>query len=313
MNKLIMTLILGLFLLDYVNDLPYPSLPQRPRKSKIEKKMRKISRQFKKLADNKAHAKVIISMIFGLKRGLSKSIKSKFKRLNLLHLFTPSGLHFSSLLLFLLPLINLSRYCHLKLPKLLIIMLCLLPFALVKFYSLKRIALLKILTLLFGKYLSIYKLFLITFILDFIFGSFQQSPLSFSYSFIFLGILLSFSKINFKLLLGLFTGQLILAMFLKEEINLLGPFLGFIITSLFSFSFPILLLLFSLFKLIGTFPAEILLAVFLKLIYFAIQLTSWIPDFKVHFGIILAMLVILSTLGTRVKSRLILLGLILFL
>ena len=312
MNKAIFTLIIGLFLLDYVGDLPYKPFSRKSKKGKIEKQISKIARKFKKSAHNKVYAKLIVSMIFGYKRGLPKDIKKKFQILNLLHLFTPSGLHFSSLFIFLLPLFNLSRYCHPRIPRLIVILFCLLPFFLEKFYSLKRIALLKILTVIFGKRFSIFTLFLMTFALDFIFGSFQQSPLSFVYSFIFLGTLLSFKKINFKLLLGLFTGQLILAMFLKQEINLLGPFMGFFMTSLFTFLFPVLLVSFVFFNVIGTLPAEFLLKLFLKLIDLCIQISTLMPECKINFAIIIIMLLILSNWDVRVKSKLIFLGMVMF-
>jgi competence protein ComEC len=92
-----------------------------------------------------------------------------------------------------------------------------------------------------------FHLFLLTFLIDFFLGSFEQSPLSFSYSFLFLGLIFAQDEFNKKKLLLYFLGaQIILSFFNGEGFYLIGIINGFLITSLFSLLFPLWLIIFFL-------------------------------------------------------------------
>jgi hypothetical protein len=311
MNKVVMILILGLVLLHHLSHRPYEEKRKRAVKGPIEKQMAKIARKFRRNSVHKTQSKLIVAMVFGVKRGLPQTLKKKFQTLNLLHLFTPSGLHFSSLFIFLTPIFNRSYKWNKKLPKVFTILICLFPFFLIKFYSLKRIALLKILTILFNQNISIFKLFCFTFLYDFFLGSYEKSPLSFAYSFIFLGVLLSFNTFNWKIVLSLITAQMILAISMDQTINLAGSIFGFMITALFSLFFPLLIFTFSLFPLIGNLISEFLIGCFLQLINYSYLLSLPFPNLKVSLEIIFFILIILSNIRTILKKRILLLGLIL--
>ena len=218
---------------------------------------------------------------------------------------------FSSLFIFLTPLFNRTYIWNRRIPKALSLLICFFPFFLVKFYSLKRIAFLKILTILFGKKVSIFRLFCLTFLWDFFFGSYEKSPLSFTYSFIFLGVLLSFNKMNWRMVLALITAQMMLAMSMEQNINLAGSLLGFMITALFSLFFPILMFSFSFFPLIGIHISELLMGCFLHLINYSYLATLHFPRLNISFEAIVIILIILSNMRTMFKKRILLLGLIL--
>jgi hypothetical protein len=111
--------------------------------------------------------------------------------------------------------------------------------------SLKRLLLLRI--LLQVKFLSKIKItiehvFLITFAASFLIGDFKNSPLSFVYSFIFLGTFFSlrdYSKLT--LIMGLFSTQLIIGLFMGEKVSLLAIPAGLLGGFLFTMIFPALL------------------------------------------------------------------------
>ncbi|MBF0301309.1 MAG: hypothetical protein HQK51_21565, partial [Oligoflexia bacterium] len=65
----------------------------------IENKKEKMLKSFK----NKRLVVLGLSYLFGYTKGLNKEIKKNHKKLALNHLFTPSGIHLSSLLLMLVP------------------------------------------------------------------------------------------------------------------------------------------------------------------------------------------------------------------
>mgnify|MGYP001128907536 CR=1 FL=1 len=181
------------------------------------------------------------AFILGDKRSLTKKLKLTFSRLHTNHLFTPSGIHFSSFFILFLPLIRKCRNKGLKKTSLLIeLTLCLLPFGLSQFYSLKRISILRISNLILKKAhikVDIFYVFLISFLLDFIFGTYKYSPISFTFSFLFLGSLLSTPKLS-SMALSFFTANLLLTIFLPTTVSFSGFFLGFLLTSIFSFLFP---------------------------------------------------------------------------
>jgi predicted membrane metal-binding protein len=210
------------------------SLPSTPSRTYKKRASSPIGKSIK----NKTTRLLLKSYVLGEKRGLSKKIIQDFKALNLMHLFTPSGLHMSSVLLIL-------SFVLKRLPWLQIV-LCLLPFGFGGFYAIKRLCLLRLICILNKKLpykLDIFWLFIIVFSLDFIFGTYSQSPMSFSASFLFLGILFSLKDNNvFTLAWGFFSGQVLLAYFFHEPFTHLGFIPGFILTAIFSLLFPFYLI-----------------------------------------------------------------------
>jgi hypothetical protein len=188
---------------------------------------------------------ISLAFIFGDKRILGKEVKEHYKLMNLLHLFTPSGLHLSSLLLFLAPLFSFIRQKSPRLGKLLEISLLSPIFFLEKFYSLKRVALFRALSLFLRNrafFDNNFNIFLLVFFID-LFWNFQSSPLSFSFSFLFWGVILSSGRIlTIKLPIALFLTQMIVSMFFETPLSYLGCLLSFFLTSLFIFVFPVMLL-----------------------------------------------------------------------
>lgn len=188
-------------------------------------------------------ARLIGGFAFGLKRSIDKKVKAPFKKLNLQHLFTPSGLHLSSVFLILGPLFFLfKRKYKFKIKKSVELCISFVPFFLGPYYSLQRIASLRLGSFLLKRYgLSPYIIFILVFGLDFLFGTYSKSPLSFSYSFLFLGILIAlWDKGKIQLIAGLAGGQLIISLIQFEYFYPNAPILNFFLSSLFTFLFPVL-------------------------------------------------------------------------
>jgi hypothetical protein len=203
---------------------------------------KRVSRSYHSVnIEEKKTRSLLNAYVFGNKKGLPREVKQLHKDLSLLHLFTPSGLHLTSFLIFFKFIFK--RFKHYKTFELLLLLL---PFSLESFFSLKRVALYRVLQtkLKFNIYkISTYQYFLLVFIFDFIIGNFSKSPLSYIYSFIFLGIIFSDdSPIRPSLIWSLFGGQLIIAYFQNTPILITGPFFGYFITSLFTLLFPFFLI-----------------------------------------------------------------------
>ncbi len=175
------------------------------------------------------------SLNLGIKKGLSYKTYSQFKSLNLLHLFTPSGLHY-------FPIFWILRFIFsfkvLRVYSIIFWFLCL---SLDGFYSLKRIAAIKMIWL-WKKYfpfkVDLFQIVIFVFFIDFILGSFTYSPLSWGYSFLFLGLLSSAGSSSMIAKIGL--GQLFVSLFEKGSFNFFNFLSGYGISIFTSFCFPYL-------------------------------------------------------------------------
>lgn len=186
-------------------------------------------------------ANVLISFFTGNKNGISPYTKKSFKRVNLSFLLSPSGIHLSSLLIFIFYFIKKIKnkwLRHLtKASSLLTILF--LP----GFESIKRLSFLRLLfqfKFLAKIKLSIIHVFILMFSISFFMGHYKTSPLGYIFSFAFLGTFFSlqhFSKI--QLVFGLFSTQLILALFLGDKVSLLSIPIGLFGSFVFSFLFPL--------------------------------------------------------------------------
>ncbi|MBH46760.1 MAG: hypothetical protein CME71_01175 [Halobacteriovorax sp.] len=180
--------------------------------------------------------------VTGHKIKMPRRLKKILNSLHIEHLATPSGLHLSLLTSLFFPF--LGRIARLSF---------LAPiFTLNEFYSLKRIALFKAIGITSPK-LNRLKAFYIVMTTDLLLGSASSSPYSFLFGFLFLGSIiattnksiLSSQFIPFALL----GAQCLIAYCLDQPLYLSGFFLGLVITSLFSFLFPLLVLDILLLKL----------------------------------------------------------------
>ena len=173
--------------------------------------------------DNKKAAALHYALLTGDKSRLGKKTRDAFAKLFLLHFLTPSGLHLG----FIISILCLfSR-------KLLWITPVLFFFE--GFYAAKRVLILFYLNRLKFGGVGIFFAF---FFLDFLFGSFSKNPLSFSLSFLFLGVI--YTKRPYKSLLFSFLGaQVLVSFFLDQVFSLTGFLLGFLLTPLLILSFPL--------------------------------------------------------------------------
>jgi hypothetical protein len=149
-------------------------------------------------------------------------LKQSLRNLGLIHLLTPSGLHLSSLFI----LIKKWRILY---------PICLFSLFLPGLYSLKRVAIIKT----FRSFLPLKVSFILSFCIDLLFGNFINSPISFSLSFLFLGIIIFIRK---NLWLHFFIGQMIVSLFFEQSISILALFISPLLTFIFSCAFPWLLM-----------------------------------------------------------------------
>jgi len=180
-------------------------------------------------------SRVLATLYTGEKSRLRRKLKREFKLLGLFHLFTPSGLHLSSLYL---PFFLLLRSRPSKKLKAFIILFLILPFLLERFYSLKRMCLFHILKIVFPN-LKLRTIFILTFGINFFLGGWNDSPLSFGLSFLFLGSLL-FSNHPSQAIAMLFFSQLFVSSLFSQYFSPIGFFIGQLFSLLFSTVFPLL-------------------------------------------------------------------------
>jgi competence protein ComEC len=167
----------------------------------------------------------------GDKTKVSPVLKKALKQFGLIHLLTPSGIHLSSLLLFIF--LFLKRKFH----KYIYFSLLFLFMPLTGFYSLKRILIFHILK---SCKLSNQSSFIFTFIIDILIGGYLNSPLSFAFSFLCWGVIIFTNGSKLKLVYNLFLSQLIISYFSNFPINPISILINPLFTSIFSFLFPVM-------------------------------------------------------------------------
>lgn len=221
--------------------------------------------------DRPENAAILFSFITGDKNGISPYTKNAFKKDNLSFLLSPSGIHLSGILLFIG--FFLKRIKSKRLKRLSNIAFLSIAFFLPSFDAIKRLSILRIFfqfKFLSKLKLSVEHIFMLTFFISILIGGFSRSPLGFIYSFIFLGTFFSlrnFSKII--LILGLFSTHLILALFMGEKVSLISIPVGLLLSFLFTFIFPVLLLFLATFWLIPLNWAEPIIRIFVLIIHYS--------------------------------------------
>jgi hypothetical protein len=257
-------------LLGVTNELgwQHKSLPSRRTPGFLQNYQERVKDAFKR----PENANMLFAFITGNKEGISAYTKKAFKRVNLSFLLSPSGIHLAGLLFFInlfLKKIKKKWLRHGARASALSALFC--------FSGFDSISRLIIIRLLFQfKFLTKLKItseqiFIITFCLSFLLGQYQNSPLGFIFSFAFLGTFFSlrhFSKVT--LILGLFSTQLILGLFLGEKVSLLSIPCGLMGSFIFTFLFPVFLIFLMSFWLIPINWVEPLIRIFIL----AVQWTS---------------------------------------
>lgn len=252
------------FLLGFTVQVGYHKIKPLPKAVPLFLKEYKF--EIKNSFDRPENANMLFSFITGDKNGISPYTKKAFKKVNLSFLLSPSGIHFSCLLVFIGWIIRKIPWAR-RFTKIGILISSLLfPVS----DSIKRLSILRLLFQFkyFSKLkLSLEQIFIVTFLIAFILGDYQHSPLGFIYSFIYLGTFFSlrdYSKLI--LILGLFSTQLILGLFMGEKVSLISIPLGMIGSFIFTLIFPLLLIFLSTFWMIPVNWAEPIIRSFIVLI-----------------------------------------------
>ncbi len=171
------------------------------------------------------------SMLTGRSAPVARWIKKEYKGLGLNHVFTPSGFHLSAVLL---PFNYI--FSNTKFHWLILMVFGFLAFSLKGQSALKRVVLIKLSQKKFGQGLG----FFLALMADILMGSLNESPLSFCYSLLFLGVIYSGARFLF---LWFFVGQCLIAFFSGDQISPLILILSPLLNLGFSLAMPILLLL----------------------------------------------------------------------
>ncbi len=272
----------------------------------VQGKYKSISKKF----SNKEYARLLTSYVTGAKVRIKKEIKNAHKETTCMHLFTPSGVHFSAFLCMLYPLILFISKLSKNLATFITLSINCFPFFLDGMFSLKRIAIMrffhfflkkKILDLNFFNFINKHALilsFYLTFVIDFFIGSYQASPFSFTYSFLFLGTIISCverqkrSPVN--IFFGILGGQIIVSCMTGQAVTLVGVMLGFLLTNIFTILFPIFVIYFFFHNFLPESIIEFLMRVFVELMQWCANLslkTSPLPN-----DFFMLLIVIVSTL-----------------
>ncbi|HXH75568.1 MAG TPA: hypothetical protein VNJ08_11415 [Bacteriovoracaceae bacterium] len=217
------------------------------------------------------------SVLTGRSAPLARWMKDTYATLGLQHLFTPSGFHLTAVLS---PFLKFTSSAKVYLVILAIVggLLFFVP----GMGALKRMVLIKGAQKLTNARLG----FVIALILDVLWGTFQDAPLSFSYSFLFLGIIYSGAR-GAGLIFWFFICQLILAHF---QGNLISPLLLLwspLLNLAFSLIMPLLFILAIPLWNWQLHSGLFLLSTVQKLIMVAAESLKYVPAWEIHTGILI--------------------------
>jgi hypothetical protein len=214
------------------------------------------------------------SILTGRSAPLAKWMKEAYADLGLKHVFTPSGFHLTAVLS---PILKFTKF-HLFVLILSGGILTLLP----GLGALKRMVLIKGSQKVFGTRFG----FILAMLADVLIGTFTHMPLSFTYSFLFLGIIYSGAR-GLGLIFWFFTGQFLLCHFQATQISPLLILWGPVLNFLFSLAMPFLLLLaFPLWEWqlqTGLFILRSVQAI----VSFAAKTLTYVPMWEIHIGMLL--------------------------
>jgi hypothetical protein len=214
------------------------------------------------------------SVLTGRSGPLSRWTKQTYSTLGLKHVFTPSGFHLTAVMS---PFLKFFKSQHFKLGLIFII-----GFGLQftpGLSALKRMILIKGAQHLTDQQIG----FVLALLLDVLCGSFQHAPLSFSYSFLFLGIIYS-GLSSFSMIFWFFLAQMLLAYFQMTEISPLLIIWSPLLNILFTLVLPILLVLSVPLCSWQIKTGIFLLKIIQTIITFAASTLKYLPLWEVHLG-----------------------------
>ena len=307
-SKLTFIYLSAIFILYLLRFEFYHSYSDRPEPELIQNKREILGQKL----SSKNHTELLLAYNTGYKKHLSRKLKNNYRLLNLYHLFTPSGIHLSAIYLLLFPLLKLIRK---KSKKIFIItnnLLCLAIMLLPGSYSLKRISLLRLIH--FNQRFLPFRIglvacFMIAFVLDYLFGTFADSPLSFAYSYLFLGIIITMAtKPKLLLPFALMGGQIIVSYFQQTPLTYWGGLAGFFLTAIFSLLFPV----FFLFFWIPCLPLEKLTAFILNFYQLLVNSCAAIAKDIGYFESSILLLILVPFITLRISLRTKAIGVVLF-
>lgn len=207
---------------------------------------------FKESFDHPQNANIAWAILTGEKAVISPKVIQDFKDLEINFLFSPSGIHLTALLTLIFFLIKKTK---LKKTSKFMRFGILIGGLFLPFLAIKRIIILRLLIMsqnLLKRSFPIEHLFSITFVISFLMGHFQESPLGFILSFLYIGTFISLGdKSKVILLIGLFSSHLLIAFFSGNEVSFLSLILGLPLIALFTFFLPFAFLYLLTFKLIS--------------------------------------------------------------
>lgn len=227
--------------------------------------------QIKESFKRPENANVLFSFITGDKSGITPKTKKSFKKVNLTYILSPSGIHLTGLLFILT---YFFKKIKIKWVKKLTHFFVLSTFIFMPSSdSIRRLSFLRILfqaNFLTKINLRFEYIFILTFITAYLLGDYQNSPIGFIYSFIFLGTFLSLKNYSKPILiLGVFSTQLIIGLFLGEKVSLISIPVGMLASFIFSVLFPFLILFLATFWIVPINWAEPLIRIFIIFIHHA--------------------------------------------
>jgi hypothetical protein len=229
---------------------------------------------------NKKLVPVFFAFMFGQTQGIDKEILAIHKKMGSMHLFTPSGLHLTAILI-LIPIVNYfirNKRSKKIFANFITLTLCTF-FLWIDFPmdSIKRLCLFRwclfILNDAFKLKIPVFPIFLLSFALNPSFYPSTFNEASFAYSFLFMGIILSLTEASpFAVLCALFGGQIIANFFTQDPFYSLGFIPNHILAGLFTLLFPFLILFYCSNYKIGI---EVILEFYNRLTFFFAQLASY--------------------------------------
>jgi len=264
-----------------------------------------ITEHCEKIFTNSKATALLMAYLFGHKNLLLPTIKKSYQMLNLIHLFSPSGLHLSSALFLFLPFSWMGKKSK-QIATLMKLFLLILLFFIPKFYALKRMAFLKIgqiLNIKFNLNLEPLYIFFLVFIIDLTFGTFKYSPVGFLISFLFIGLLIiNNHRAKIVMIFYLIFAQMICSTFLKQPFYPLSIFFSLFLTSVFVVIFPVVIALFILSFIITTGPLlQVLLITYNSMVYGVSHIVSLVPPINISNEVILGTLLLISLQKKRHK------------
>lgn len=192
------------------------------------------------------NANLLFAFLMGTDKGISPYTKKNFRANGLGFLLSPSGVHLGGFF-FILNLF-LKKIKKKSIKRILNVLILTSVFFLSQQEAVKRLSLLRfgvLMNRLFKKPVAFEWIFLGTFFTAFIIGHYYSSPLGFLFSFYYIGTFIYLGdQSRLVLIAGLFSNQLVIALFMGTKVSLFSVITGLIGVSLFSILFPLLIIYF---------------------------------------------------------------------